>query len=82
MIIAAIIVITFCIMELIAWALHRYVMHGFLWKLHLDHHQPTSHSLQKNDFFFLLFAVPSTILIMNGISTQNTIQLGMEWNHC
>lgn len=68
-----VIVSTFCFMEFTAWFLHKYIMHGFLWNLHLDHHQPTHHVLQKNDFFFLLFAVPSAVLIILGSFQANQI---------
>ena len=27
-------------MEFMAWFTHKYVMHGFLWNLHFDHHKP------------------------------------------
>ncbi|HBT09596.1 MAG TPA: beta-carotene hydroxylase, partial [Leeuwenhoekiella sp.] len=30
--------LTFTIMEFMAWFTHKYVMHGFLWVLHRDHH--------------------------------------------
>jgi len=30
--------ITFLAMEWVAWAAHKYIMHGFLWNLHEDHH--------------------------------------------
>ena len=36
---------TFLTMEGITWLTHKYVMHGFLWYLHEDHHQ------KKNTFF-------------------------------
>ena len=29
---------TFLFMEFVAWAVHKYIMHGFLWSLHKDHH--------------------------------------------
>jgi len=29
----------FISMEAVAWLTHKYVMHGFLWYLHRDHHQ-------------------------------------------
>jgi len=28
----------FLFMEFVAWFTHKYVMHGFLWVLHKDHH--------------------------------------------
>ena len=30
---------TFLAMEFVSWATHKYIMHGFLWYLHKDHHQ-------------------------------------------
>ena len=46
-------------MEAITWLTHKYVMHGFLWYLHEDHHQPKYKSLfEKNDLFFVIFASP------------------------
>ena len=32
-------ILTFSMMEFMAWFTHKYVMHGFLWKLHADHHK-------------------------------------------
>jgi beta-carotene 3-hydroxylase len=63
---------TFCIMEGISWLTHRYVMHGFLWFLHRDHHQKAPGFFEKNDAFFLIFAVPSWLCIMLGM--QKNIQ--------
>ncbi len=57
---------TFFIMEGITWLTHKYVMHGFLWYLHEDHHQPTGYVLEKNDAFFLIFAIPSMACIFYG----------------
>ena len=59
-------VATFCVMEGITWLTHRYVMHGFLWTLHKDHHRKKPGFLEKNDWFFVIFAVPSITLILFG----------------
>ena len=53
-------------MEFMAWFTHKYVMHGFLWVLHRDHHQPHPGIFEKNDAFFLIFAVPSILLMFFG----------------
>lgn len=46
-------------MEGVAWLAHKYLMHGGLWVLHEDHHTKTSSSFfEKNDYFFLIFALP------------------------
>lgn len=66
--ILSIILATFLFMEFVAWSVHKYIMHGFLWCLHKDHHQVDKNKiLQKNDAFFLIFAIPSAILIIYGI---------------
>lgn len=57
---------TFFIMEGITWLTHKYVMHGFLWYLHKDHHQVQPGFFEKNDAFFVIFAVPSILLIFFG----------------
>ena len=68
-----IILATFFFMEFVAWATHKYVMHGFLWFLHQDHHVVNKdHIFQKNDMFFLIFAIPSILLIYIGFSNFST----------
>ena len=58
---------TFVFMEFVAWATHKYVMHGFLWSLHKDHHRKDHYGfLEYNDAFFLIFAIPSMILFIVG----------------
>ena len=59
----ALLVGTFLLMEGITWCTHKYVMHGFLWVLHRDHHQVEPGFFEKNDAFFVIFAVPSMLLI-------------------
>jgi beta-carotene 3-hydroxylase len=62
-----IIFITFWGMEFMAWFTHKYVMHGFLWSVHEDHHTHNKDSFfEKNDAFFLIYAVPSWLCIMLG----------------
>jgi beta-carotene 3-hydroxylase len=62
------------IMEFVAWATHKYVMHGFLWILHSDHHRKDHYGfLERNDAFFLIFAIPSmTLFIIGGIKGLHT----------
>ncbi len=61
-----VVVITFICMEAVAWLTHKYVMHGLLWILHKDHHQTEPGIFEKNDAFFLIFAIPSMILMFLG----------------
>lgn len=58
--------ITFVLMEGITWCTHKFVMHGWMWYFHEDHHTPGKSFFEKNDFFFLIFAVPSCLLIVFG----------------
>ena len=57
---------TFFVMEGVTWLTHKYVMHGLLWYLHKDHHQKEPGFFEKNDWFFVIFAVPSMLLILFG----------------
>ncbi len=61
--------LTVVAMEFVAWFTHKYVMHGFLWYLHEDHHKPDEHPdsfFEKNDTFFLVFAIPSASCYLIG----------------
>jgi beta-carotene 3-hydroxylase len=55
------ILITALLMEGVAWAMHKYIMHGVFWNLHEDHHVRTDHDsfLELNDSFFVFFAIIS-----------------------
>lgn len=64
---ALIIILAFVSMEAVAWTMHKYLMHGALWNLHKDHHIPHDKKFEKNDFFSLIFVIPSWLLIMFGI---------------
>lgn len=66
----AVVIITFCLMEGVAWLTHKYVMHKWLWFLHEDHHQKTPGFFEKNDAFFLIFAIPSFLCILLGSLNQ------------
>lgn len=62
---------TFMIMEGVTWCTHKYIMHGFGWFLHEDHHQPGYKNVfEKNDSFFVIFATPSILLFIYGISPE------------
>ncbi len=53
---------TFLFWEFVAWFTHKYVMHGFLWVWHKSHHTIHDHALEKNDWFAVVFSVPSIAL--------------------
>jgi len=50
---------TFLFWEFVAWFTHKYVMHGFLWDWHKSHHTVHNHALEKNDWFAVVFSLPS-----------------------
>lgn len=61
---------TFLIMEFMAWFSHKYIMHGFLWVLHKDHHKKDHDSwFERNDAFFIIYAVVSMSFIIAGVNT-------------
>ncbi len=76
-----IVIATFMAMEFVAWFTHKYVMHGFLWILHQDHHVREEGFFEKNDSFFLIFAIPSLLLCyfgsINGFDFKFWIGLGI-----
>lgn len=67
-----IVVLTILGMEFVAWLAHKYLMHGWLWNWHEDHHKPHHEKtgfFEKNDLFFLVFAIPSATSYIIGLST-------------
>lgn len=59
-----ILLLAFATMEFVAWFSHKYIMHGFLWVLHKDHHDKKykeQERLEKNDYFFVIFAMPAIV---------------------
>lgn len=62
-----IVLTVFFLMEGFTWMVHRYVMHGLLWALHKDHHDHSSEGhLEKNDYFFVIFAIPAISIMYYG----------------
>jgi beta-carotene 3-hydroxylase len=66
---AAIVLATIAAMEWVAWASHKYIMHGWGWGWHRDHHEPHDKLLEKNDLFALVGAAFSI----------GMFALGSEW---
>jgi beta-carotene 3-hydroxylase len=67
----------FLFMEFAAWFTHKYVMHGFLWVLHKDHHSPKKKLFERNDIFAVIFAIPSFLLIYFGLLLGNTFMVAL-----
>jgi beta-carotene 3-hydroxylase len=69
-----VVVASFVSMECVAWFTHKFVMHGLLWKLHSDHHKKdTAGFFERNDFFFLIFALPGIAGLFIGMKNDFTI---------
>ena len=48
-----------------AWFSHKYIMHGFLWGLHKDHHVKNKKSwFERNDLFFVFYAFVSAFFVI------------------
>jgi len=61
----------FCLMEFMAWFTHKFVMHGFLWTLHRDHHKKDHDSwFERNDAFFIFYAIVSMVFFYLAANTD------------
>jgi beta-carotene 3-hydroxylase len=54
-----IVLATVAAMEFVAWSSHKYIMHGFGWGWHRDHHEPHDKVLEKNDLYAVFGAAMS-----------------------
>jgi beta-carotene 3-hydroxylase len=65
---AAIIIVlaTILAMEGVAWASHKYIMHGWGWAWHRDHHEPHNNALEKNDLYGVVGAAMSISMFALG----------------
>ena len=59
---------TVAAMEGVAYVAHRWVMHGFGWFLHKSHHRPRIGLWELNDLYAAIFAVPSFVLLLGGVT--------------
>jgi beta-carotene 3-hydroxylase len=65
----ALFLLTIAVMEGFAYAMHRWVMHSRLgWFLHESHHRERTGWFERNDWYAVVFAVPSVLLIYGGLS--------------
>ncbi len=65
--IALIFLLTVAAMELFAYVMHRWVMHGPGWFLHASHHRARTGWFEWNDLYAVIFAVPSITLLWLGV---------------
>lgn len=62
--------LTVAAMEGVAYAGHRWIMHGPLWSLHKSHHEPRTGRLERNDWFGVMGAAVSIALFYMGVSLR------------
>lgn len=62
----AIVVLVVAVMEFVAWASHKYIMHGWGWDWHRDHHEPHHNVLEKNDLFAIVGATAAITMFTVG----------------
>ncbi len=67
-----IVLATVLAMEGVAWSSHKYIMHGFGWGWHRDHHEPHDNVLEKND----LYAVVGAALSISMFALGSPLVLG------
>ena len=58
---------TIALMEGVAYAAHRWVMHGPGWVLHASHHRARDGWFEANDLYFVMFAAPSILMLLGGV---------------
>jgi beta-carotene 3-hydroxylase len=61
-----IVLVTFVVMEGVAWFTHKYILHGFLWFLHRSHHVRHNHAFERNDLFFAYYGVLAMLFFIYG----------------
>mgnify|MGYP003386281430 CR=1 FL=1 len=79
-----IVVATMAAMEFVAWSSHKYIMHGFGWGWHRDHHEPHDNTFEKNDLYAVVgaaisigcFAIGSP-LVMGGAAREPGTWMGL-----
>jgi beta-carotene 3-hydroxylase len=60
------VLVTVLAMEFVAWSAHKYIMHGWGWAWHRDHHEPHDNLLEKNDLFGVVGAAVAISLFTFG----------------
>jgi beta-carotene 3-hydroxylase len=65
------IILTIVMMELVSWALHKYLFHGPLWFIHKTHHQQRHGFFELNDIFSLGFGILACWLMWDNQTTLN-----------
>ena len=69
------VIVSVVFMEIVAIFTHKYIMHGFLWSLHKDHHNQNLKTSwwERNDLFFVFYAVVSMLFF------YSQVELGFQF---
>lgn len=67
----ALVVVSFLLMEGVAWFTHKYIMHGWLWSWHKDHHVHGKGFFEKNDLFSIFFSFLAMGFIFSGLLIES-----------
>jgi beta-carotene 3-hydroxylase len=59
-------VVAFVGMEGVSYFTHRFVMHGFGYKIHADHHRPTDGGFEANDLYPASFSTMAIVCFALG----------------
>lgn len=71
------IVSSFLAMELVSYAAHRWVMHGFAIAWHRSHHAPPRGGFERNDLFPLCFSAVAVALFAVAVSVPSLWWVGL-----
>ena len=77
---AAIVLGTVVLMEGLAWAAHKYLMHGWGWGWHRSHHERHDGLLEKNDLYALVFGALAFGLILLGGAVPGLYWVGIGFS--
>ena len=64
-------------MEIFSYLAHRFLFHGFLWKIHRTHHKQNKFPFELNDVFSLLFAAASVGLMLSNDAFAVPVGVGI-----
>ncbi|CAN5159440.1 hypothetical protein BH10PSE1_BH10PSE1_03110 [soil metagenome] len=68
---ALIVIAVFLLMEGVAWASHRWIMHGWGWGWHRSHHEPRTGLFEANDLYAVVGSVAGFGMFLTGFLTRS-----------
>lgn len=70
---ALVVIAVFFLMEVVAWASHRWIMHGWGWAWHQSHHAPRTGLFETNDLYAVVGSVVGFGLFLTAYLTQSWV---------